>query len=213
MIATKNLKNERNPQKILEEPRTTIALCAVIISLISLILSVITVFQNRKNNKLGVRPLAHILPPDYEDRIAVIIQNKGTGPLIATGLKFVGENNQEKSYLIDFMPDLEDGYYWTTFSKASKIVLRPSEEKTLLEFKGNISDPKFIKQRDEIRKALCKVELKMEYTSIFNEKNHLNWTINWLGLEEKNKKRPHLTHPPFLHFFNYNMLYHPFLPM
>lgn len=170
-------------KKILEEPRTTIALCAVIISLISLILSVITALQNRKNNRLGVRPLAYILPPDYEDRIAVIIQNKGTGPLITKELKFTGLNNQERNYLIDFMPDLQDGYYWTTFSKASKIVLRPSEEKTLLEFKGDISDPRFIKQRDEIRKTLSNVELKMKYTSIFNEKKpfELNYKLTWFG--------------------------------
>ncbi len=81
------------------------------------------------------------------------------------------------------MPSLEDGYYWETFSKASKIVLRPSEEKTLLEFKGDISDSKFIKQRDEIRESLSKVELKMRYTSIFNENKpfKLDYKLTWFG--------------------------------
>ncbi|GAA4839580.1 hypothetical protein [Algivirga pacifica] len=169
--------------KILEEPKAIIALCAVIISLISLVLSIVTAYQNRKNSRLGVRPLAYIYPPDYEDRIAVIIQNKGTGPLITKELKFTRDNNEKKSYLIDFMPDLEDGYYWETFSKASKIILRPSEEKTLLEFKGDINDPKFIKQRDEIREALSKVQLKMKYTSIFNEKKpfKLDYKLTWFG--------------------------------
>ncbi len=169
--------------KILNEPKSIIALCALIISFISLTLAIITSIQNRKNNRLGVRPLAYILPPDYEDRIAVIIQNKGTGPLISTEIKFIGENNVEKKYLIDFMPNLNEGYYWSTFTKGSKVVLRPSEEKILLEFKGDVNDPSFIKQRDEIRKALSKVEVKMKYTSIFNEfvPFKLNYKLTWFG--------------------------------
>ena len=174
-------------KEILKNPETTLALSAVIISLISLVLSIITAFQNRKNNRLGVRPLAYILPPDYEDRIAVIIQNKGTGPLITKELKFIGMDNQEKNYLIDFMPNLKDGYYWTTFSKASKIILKPSEDKILLEFKGDISDPKFIEQRDAIRKELSKLELKMKYTSIFNERKpfELKYKLTWFGRKKK----------------------------
>ena len=170
-------------EEILEKPETTIALYAFGISLIALILSIITAFQNRRNNRLGVRPLAYILPPDYEDRIAVIIQNKGTGPLISKEIKFVGENKVKKNHLIDFMPNLSEGYYWSTFSKASKIILRPSEETILLEFKGDVSDPNFKKQRDEIRAALSEIEIKMKYTSIFNEFSpfKLNYKLTWFG--------------------------------
>ena len=173
-------------KKILEKPDTTISLCAIIISIISLVLAIISALQNRKNNRLGVRPLAYILPPDYEDRIAVIIQNKGTGPLISKKIKFIGENNTEKNYLIDYMPPLQKEYYWSTFTKSSKIVLRPSEEKVLLEFKGDINDPKFIEQRNEIRKALSKIEIKIEYVSIFEEFCHfkLNYRLTWFAREK-----------------------------
>ena len=168
-------------QKILDDPKSTIALCALGVSFISLCLSIITSYQNRKNNRLGVRPLAYIFPPDYEDQIAVIIQNKGTGPLITKKIKFVDQNNIEKNYLIDFMPKLKEGYYWSNFSKASKIVLRPSEEKILLEFKGEITDHDFIEQRDNIREALSKIEIRMKYTSIFNEWKpfKLNYKLTW----------------------------------
>lgn len=155
--------------KILAEPQATLALCALIISLISLLLAVYSSFQNRKNNRLGVRPLACVLPKDYENKIAVIIQNKGTGPLITKRIKFVGDNNRTENYLIDFMPSLEKGYFWSTFSKASSIVLRPSEEKILLEFDGDITDPKFIEQRNAIRHELSKIEINIKYKSIYNE--------------------------------------------
>lgn len=170
-------------QKILDKPESTLALCALGVSVISLVLAVLTSFQNRKNNRLNVKPMAYVLPPDYEGRIAVIIQNKGTGPLISREIKFIGENNVEKKYLLDFMPKLKYGYSWSTFSKASKIILRPSEEKVLLEFKGDDSDPNFIENRDQIREALSKIEIKMKYTSVFNEtcSFKLNYKLSWFG--------------------------------
>lgn len=170
-------------EKILANPEATIALVAVAISLLSLLLSVVTSFQNRKNSRLAVRPLAFILPPDYEERIAVILQNKGTGPLITKSISFCRGEDEVKRSLIDFMPNLEDGLYWTTFSKASKIILAPAEEKILLEFKGDPSDSQFVRQRDEIRRALSSIEVNLTYTSIFNEycPFKLNYKLSWFA--------------------------------
>lgn len=174
---------EEQLQKILDDPKATLALCAVFISFISLLLSILTSFQNRKNNRLGVRPFAYIHPPDYEDRIAVIIQNKGTGPLITREIKFKDEKGNTKNCLIDFMPGLEKDYYWSDYTKASKIVLRPSEEKILVEFKGSVNDSNFIIQRDKIRKALSSIVIEIKYTSIFQERIpfKLKYKLTWFG--------------------------------
>lgn len=167
--------------KFLEEPQPIIALCALIISIVSLFLAFRTSYQNRMHDRLSVRPLAYVLPKDYEHNIAVIIQNKGTGPLITKQMSFNDKKGEIKKYLIDFMPNLMEGYYWTTFSKVQKIVLRPSEEKILLEFSGEISDKNFVRQRDKIRKALSDIEINMTYTSIYNEKRpfKLNYKLSW----------------------------------
>ena len=172
--------------KILNDPNATIALCAVIISFISLLLSIITVGFSRRNNRLGVRPLAYIYPPDFEDRIAVILQNKGTGPLITKEIKFTSEDGISKSNLIDLLPNLEKGYFWAHYSKASKVVLRPSEEKVIIDFKGDHMDTGFIRQRDEIRKALSIIEIEIKYTSIFNEMRpfKLKYKLTWFGREK-----------------------------
>lgn len=170
-------------ERILKKPDSTIALVAVIISLISLILSIISAAQSRKNNRLSVRPICYILPSDYEDYIAVRIQNKGTGPLITTKVEFKKGKDTIKPYLIDFMPELKSGYHWSDFSKASKIVLRPSEEKTLLEFKGDPSNPDFIHQRDKIREELSKIQINITYTSIFDEwcPFNLKYNLTWFA--------------------------------
>jgi hypothetical protein len=172
--------------KILEKPEYILALCALIISIISLGLAFYSSYQNRLHNRLGVRPYAYILPKDYEDNIAVIIQNKGTGPLITKTISFCKNGVDNKKYLIDFMPSLYDGYYWSTFSKAQKIILRPSEEKVLIEFSGKLTDNDFKKQRDLIRKALSEIEMNIEYTSIYNEKKpfKLNYKLDWYKREK-----------------------------
>ena len=166
--------------KILEKPESIIAIFALIISIVSLGLAFYSSYQNRLHNQLGVRPLAYILPKDYEDNISVIIQNKGTGPLITKNISF-NNGKETKDYLIDFMPNLYKGYYWSTFSKAQKIVLRPSEEKVLIEFSGKLSDRDYIKQRNEIRKALGDIEINIEYTSIYKERKpfKLDYKLNW----------------------------------
>ncbi len=170
-------------EQILNDPNATIALCAVVISLISLMLSILTAFQNRRNNRLSVRPIAYVLPQDYENKIAVIIQNKGTGPLVSKSIKFVSQDGEERSSLLDFMPGLNQGYYWKTFSKASKIIIRPSEEKVLLEFEGDVNDPIFIEQRDSIRQALSNIQIQLNYKSIFNEYRtfKLKYKLKWFG--------------------------------
>ncbi|MEH6537296.1 MAG: hypothetical protein V7719_12940 [Psychroserpens sp.] len=71
---------------------------------------------------------------NYDKTVKVILQNKGTGPLILKDIKFNRANNNSNNSLIDFMPHLSDGYYLSTFTKASKVILRPSEEIILLEF-------------------------------------------------------------------------------
>jgi hypothetical protein len=169
--------------KILTKPDSILALSALIVSIISLILGIVTSLQNRKNNRLNVKPIAYILPPDYENKIAVILQNKGIGPLITKKIEFIGENGITKNHLLDFMPNLTNEYTWSTFSKASKITLLPAEEKILLEFRGDVDDPEFIINRDNIRSELSKIQIKISYTSIFNElfPFKLSYKLSWFG--------------------------------
>lgn len=169
--------------EIINNPSSVVALCAVIISVISVLISIMSSYQSRKFNRLSVRPLAYVLPPDYENRIAVILLNKGTGPLITKKVRFINKLGEEKNSLIDFMPELDDGFYWSTFSKASKIILSPNEETTLIEFTGDPSDIRYLNQRDKIRKSLSELKIKIEYTSIFKESKpfKLNYNLTWFS--------------------------------
>lgn len=61
---------------------TIFAACALFVSVLSLGFSIYFSVKSREHNRLSVRPMPYILQPDYQDRIAVIVQNNGTGALI-----------------------------------------------------------------------------------------------------------------------------------
>lgn len=69
------------------------SLCAVIISTLSFVLTVITGFLQIKHNKNSIRPISDIRVQDYEDLIAVRIENVGIGPLVVRKLRFKREDD------------------------------------------------------------------------------------------------------------------------
>ncbi len=54
----------------------------LVTGVIALIFTAISLQVQRKHNKLSVKPIAIISAGDYQDELAVHVQNKGTGPLI-----------------------------------------------------------------------------------------------------------------------------------
>ncbi|MGV0938893.1 hypothetical protein [Empedobacter falsenii] len=97
----------------------------IIVSISALFVAFLAYYQSRTHNYLSVKPIANILPQDYEDKICVILQNKGIGPLITKSIKFVNTQTKvEKKYLVDFMPELTGNSSWTNFSKGGQSTKR-----------------------------------------------------------------------------------------
>lgn len=154
----------------------------IIISIFSLFISFLLFFQTKRHNYLSVKPIAYILPKDYEDYICVVLQNKGTGPLITKSIKFINKiTNEEKPFLIDFMPQLLGGHHWSNFSKATEYTLIPNEDKILIEY--NPTNDKIGKtNKENIRKALKSIEIIIEYQGIYGENTEIiKKSLNWYG--------------------------------
>lgn len=163
-----------------EKPEITIAFFALITSILGIFISIWTIRSSQKHNKLSVKPIAYILPQNYEDKICVNIQNKGTGPLIVDKIEFIDlRTNTKKNALIDLMPELEN-YCWSNYSSAHKFVLSPNESKILLDLTGELDDDIYIYNRNIIRKALSYIQIRLEYTGIYGDKNViLNYNLDW----------------------------------
>lgn len=147
-----------------------ISICAIIIALLSLVATIWNGIITRKHNRLSIKPFPDILISNYEDKIAVTLENKGTGPLIIKSFRaFVG--NESKSNIIDWMPNLPEGNYWSDYLRDfENTTFKPFETKPLVEFSLDIRDAKQTQLRDKIRKALADVSIEFDYSDIYNTK-------------------------------------------
>ena len=135
------------------------SICAVIISIVSMIFS----FLQLKHNKNSVRPISAIKFNDYENELAVKIENVGTGPLTIKKLIFKN-NSQESSTLISLMPQIDQ--LWSTF--------RESVDGWTVPVGGQLILLRLYPESDEtktlVRKELSKITAYLEYTDIYNTK-------------------------------------------
>jgi hypothetical protein len=154
-----------------------------ITSICALIVAYVTFATSKKHNYLSVKPIGYILPQDYDDDLCVILQNKGTGPLISKSIKFINDiTKEEKKYLIDFIPDLNNQIIWSNFSKANKFVLTPGEDKILIQLKKRENDETFEVNQAHIRKLLKDIRIVITYHGVYNEKiDTLNFKLKWYG--------------------------------
>ena len=144
------------------------AFLAAFAALISIILTVASLWIQRRHNFKTVTPIANILPSDYENDIAVRIRNSGTGPLIIRRLTVTQQGVPPAKNIISLMPDLPDGITWTTFfMNAENYAITPSNSITLIRLEDDDSNENFSKARDSVRYHLGKLKLTLEYQDIY----------------------------------------------
>lgn len=136
----------------------------------AIILTIVTIRDQRKHNKLSVKPIAIISVADYEERLAVNLQNQGNGPLIIEKL-LIKNNDEEKSSIIDFFETGFEDVVWSTFTAdIDGWSILPASHRTLIELIGNPSDKKFIAKRNRVRKVLANLKVEVQYQDIYENK-------------------------------------------
>lgn len=146
------------------------AAVACFISLISLYVSHATLKHQRKHNVLSVRPIAFLSLGDYEDSVYVKLQNNGTGPLIIKRLVVVGAQDPNAP-LIDAMPQLLPKATWSGFvGSIEDRSITPGGELKLIDLSSTSPNGHFLLSRDQVREALGKLELVVEFTDIYGSK-------------------------------------------
>ena len=142
----------------------------LVTGVIALIFTAINLYIQRKHNRLSVKPIAIISVGDYENELAVNLQNKGTGPLIIKDLSFTTENGKTKKAIIDFFGLEFKDVTWSMFlGNIDGWALLPNETKTLIKFNGSSSDNEFIRNRDKVRKVLAQIQVELLYQDIYEK--------------------------------------------
>ncbi len=167
-----------------------VALCALFISLLSIVLTVFTLWMQQRHNYKSLTPIASLPIGDYENIIEVSLKNTGVGPLIVK--KFIVSNeNQSKNNIINWMPNPPENISWETFyNEIEGICVPPSESATIIRLSGNENSQTFSKFRDQVRKALAPLKIEVVYQDIYNrEMPKAKRDLSWFGRHESAKAK------------------------
>lgn len=150
------------------------SVCAIVISIISIVFTTTFSILQVKHNKNRVRPIASILLNDYENLLSVYIENVGTGPLTITKLTCSDGFRKENS-LIELLPTVNQN--WSTFCESIDGRTIPvGGQVVLVEIQ-----PQDEKIRSKIRAALSKIEVSVEYSDIYNSKFIKRRKLSYFG--------------------------------
>lgn len=159
-----------------------IASVALGLSFISTIAAIWAVSLQRKHNRMSVRPIADFTFADYQDCIGVYLKNHGLGPMTIEKFEVISQDKVIGDNLIDLMPPKPPSLYWTDFLKEIKDrVMAPGEKRILIEIKGAQSDKDFASYRDELRRSLYTLKIRVTYKGVYNQKSLSERSLAWFG--------------------------------
>lgn len=161
------VENKDTANAIAAVASALVAAIAFVVSVAALCVAHSTLRHQRQHNRLSVTPIPEATVADYENSLRVKLRNHGSGPLIVVDLH-VGDGSSTKRTLLDWMPDLPAGRYWTNY--AGEICHRsilPGHEIPLIQLDGDPEDPEFADIRDACRLALSRLILKVEFTDVY----------------------------------------------
>jgi len=157
------------------------------VAVLSLIFTASALYIQRAHFRRSVRPIASIPVADYENKVSVMLKNKGIGPLHV--LQFhATDGKQTKNNLISWMPELLVGISWETFYEdLDGLWIQPGEKVIVLQLAGEVESPSFSQGRDLCRKALARLTVSIEYEDIYEKRMPVvKRDLAWFGRHFEN---------------------------
>ncbi|MBI4784128.1 MAG: hypothetical protein HY785_22850 [Oscillatoriophycideae cyanobacterium NC_groundwater_1537_Pr4_S-0.65um_50_18] len=159
---------------------TIIALCALLVSVASILIGYFSLELQHKHNRLSVRPIGKIHFTTSENSIRIEIRNDGTGPMLCSNVKVYENELKIKNNLRDAMPILQQKNGWTKVSTSSQFSISAGDQKALLEISADYVSSEFQDYYDQVLISLKKIIFELEYRDIYDEYigtlRRRNWT-------------------------------------
>jgi hypothetical protein len=149
------------------------AVAALFVSAVSIILAIFNMTTQRTHNRKSLMPIAHVRLGDYENRIFVRLHNDGVGPMLIDRIVVTrrGTRKPKQASLVEFMPALPPGVFWTTFvTDLSGWALSADKDIVLLLLEGDPADPAFVAARQGVREVLSCLKLVIYYRDIYGSR-------------------------------------------
>ena len=153
----------------MESTSIILAICALFVSGVSLATSIYFGWCTRDHNRRSVKPIPFVAQPDFEDHIAVIIRNNGSGPLILQKVQAKSSAHGRSGHLIDLIPEPPAGLFFKNFNRVEQTrAILPGHEVALVDLSIGVDDPKAVAYRDQLRLILGDMTVELNYTDIYN---------------------------------------------
>ena len=157
-------------------PEIIIAFCAILTSVVSIILTIQTLKTQKQHNLKSVKPIGYIISGNYENDIYIAIGNNGIGPLIIKEFK-VSNSRLSALNLIDIIPsNINDNVTWKDYT--SNIVgraIKSGDRIYLLRLSFDeieMQQDKNIAIKKELREFLQDLILELTYTDIYEKETY-----------------------------------------
>jgi hypothetical protein len=156
-----------------------------VVSIVSIILTIVTLKEQKRHNLKSVKPIGRITAGDYENDIYVSILNNGIGPLIIKD--FLAKNNRisSKTGLIDIVPtDINNSVIWTDFaSNFETRAIKAGERLYLLRLTfEEQADQNQETIKTKLRNFLKDLTIELQYTDIYEKRTYkIVRELDWFG--------------------------------
>lgn len=133
--------------------------------------------------QLSVQPVAAVPVADFEDRVGVFLQNKGLGPMRILSLRVTNDAGKSHDDIVSHMPALQPGVLWSNFyDSVDGSTLEAGSRFNLLVLEGRPDDTAYRASRDNVRKALAKLVVIVEYEDLYRRRMEPHEKeLSWFG--------------------------------
>lgn len=160
----------------------------LIVAAMAILLSIWSMVVQRNHNRKTYKPIPVLIPYNYNNRLKILLWNKGNGPIIIVSVQAQGEKS-----LIDLMPAETRKFAYVEYEdRLPGQVISPGENLNLLEFK--IREDEQNKPVEGYSEALRKIKLSlhgvnvyMKYTNIYkDEMDFISQKFDFENLADEN---------------------------
>jgi hypothetical protein len=153
----------------MRETQTIIALCALFVSVTSILLGYFAFKSQQKHNRLSVKPIGKI-HLNTINKVSISIRNDGTGPMICSKVKVYQNESAITTNFRDAIPMLQNSKYTVHyFGARSKFAIRPGDYITILDVYSDEITSEYLQYRKEVLAEIEKFTLELEYHDIYDQ--------------------------------------------
>jgi hypothetical protein len=160
-----------------------VAIGALVVSVVTVVVSVWSGLAERNHMRLSVRPVATIPVANFENRIGVWLANKGLGPMRINAVRITDAAGHTHPDVLSHMPALPTGLSWTNYhGKADGAFIEAGKRLELLLLEGDDTKSTFRTARDSARPVLAGLTVHVEYEDLYgNKMAPVERTLSWFA--------------------------------